>query len=300
MTTATTSPPQARKNKVKCVCCEESFATHNLYCPKCHAPAEVSSVVADRGTPPQFISVIGPSGAGKTVYLGMLLDMLSQGKCSLRGLPNGPFSLEVQQETIRALEQQRFPEKTPSEADQWRWVHCEVAPAKRPKRIVDIVTPDLAGESIAMELEHEATYPVIQSVISKSAGLLILFDSAQARDDGRTEDIFAMKLVSYLAKQFRGEGPLRWGKSKVPIAIIYTKADSCPEAMEDPQDFARATMPGFVQGCERHFGRHRFFASGIVGSYAMGVDGYGRRQHMPLHVEPRGIIEPLEWLMEQV
>ncbi len=299
MTTATTKP-SARSAQLTCACCEKSFAVQSLYCPECHAPAEVSKVVTERGTPPQFVSVIGPSGAGKTVYLGMLLDMLSQGTCSLRGLPNGPFSLEVQQETIRALEQQRFPEKTPSEADQWRWVHCEVAPAKRPKRIVDIVTPDLAGEAIALELEHENTHPVIRSVISKSRGLLILFDSAQARDDGRTEDIFAMKLVSYLANLFRGEGPLKWRKSRVPIAIIYTKADSCPEAMEDPQAFAKATMPGFVQGCERHFGRHRFFAAGIVGSYAMGVDGYGRRQHMPLHVEPRGIIEPLEWLMEQV
>ncbi len=299
MTTATKTPP-ARSKDIACACCERSFSQQNLYCPTCHAPAEVSSVVRERGTPPRFLTLLGPSGAGKTVYLGMLLDMLAQGTCSLRGLPNGPFSLAVQQETIRALEKQRFPEKTPSEADQWRWVHCEVAPAKRPKRIVDIVTPDLAGEAIALELERENTFPVIRSVIGKSGGLLVLFDSAQAREDGRTEDIFAMKLVSYLANTFRAEGPLSWRKSRIPIAIIYTKADSCPEAMEDPHGFAKATMPGLVQGCERHFGKYQFFASGVVGSYALGVDGYGRRQHMPLHVEPRGIIEPLEWLMEQI
>ena len=299
MTITATRPP-SQSAQITCVCCEKPFGIQSQDCPGCHAPADLSKVVAERGVPPKFVSVIGPSGAGKTVYLGMLLDMLSKGTCSLRGLPNGPFSLDVQQETIRALEQQRFPEKTPTEADEWRWVHCEVAPAKRPKRIVDVVTPDLAGEAIALELEHESTYPVIRSVLSKSAGLLVLFDSAQARDDGRTEDIFAMKLVSYLANLFRGEGPLRWRKNRLPIAIIYTKADACPEAMEDPQAFAHATMPGFVQGCDRHFARHQYFASGIVGSYAMGIDGYGRKQHMPLHIEPRGIIEPLEWLMEQV
>lgn len=292
--------PETRDHQIPCACCDHLIATRHLFCPHCHTPMEVSQAVASRGEAPQFITLLGPSGAGKTVFLGMLLDMLSKGNRPLRGLPNGPFSLAVQQETIDALQKQRFPEKTPSEADQWRWVHCEVTSARRPRRVVDIVTPDLAGEAIALELEHENSHPVIRSVIAKSAGLLVLFDSERARDDGRTEDIFAMKLISYLANVSGGTGPLQRRKSRVPLSIILTKSDSCPEAQRNPEEFASATMPGLVQGCRRHFSQYHFFASGIVGSCALGIDGYGRRLHMPLHVEPHGIMEPLEWLMEQM
>ncbi|MGD9856155.1 MAG: hypothetical protein AB7U20_14520 [Planctomycetaceae bacterium] len=293
-------PAESRDYQIECACCEHLVATRHLFCPNCHTPLEVSQAVSLRGAPPQFITLLGPSGAGKTVFLGMLLDMLSKGNRPLRGLPNGPFSLAVQQETIDALQKQRFPEKTPSEADQWRWVHCEVSAAKRPKRVIDIVTPDLAGEAIALELEHENSHPVIRSVISKSGGLLVLFDSERARDDGRAEDIFAMKLISYLANVYKGNGSLPRRKCRVPLSIVLTKSDSCPEALNSPEEFATATMPGLVQGCRRHFAQYRFFASGIVGSYALGIDGYGRRMHMPLHVEPHGIMEPLEWLMEQM
>ncbi|MBX3438739.1 MAG: hypothetical protein KF861_14690 [Planctomycetaceae bacterium] len=296
----TASSGETREAQISCACCDHSIALRHLFCPNCHAPMEVSQAVASRGAPPRFLTLLGPSGAGKTVFLGVLLDMLSKGSRPLRGLPNGPFSLAVQQETIDALQKQRFPEKTPSEADQWRWVHCEVSSTKRPKRVLDIVTPDLAGEAIALELEHENSHPVIRSVIGKSAGLLVLFDSGRARDDGRTEDLFAMKLISYLANVYRASGPLQRRKCSVPLSIILTKSDSCPEALRNPEEFAAAAMPGLVQGCRRHFAHYRFFASGIVGSYALGLDGYGRRLHMPLHVEPHGILEPLEWLMEQL
>ena len=260
---------------------------------------EVSLAVAERGAPPRFLSILGPSGAGKTVYLGLLLDMLTKGSRGLRGVPNGPFSLAIQQETVRALQNHRFPEKTRAESDDWRWVHCEVAPANRPKRITDIVTPDLAGEAIALEVEHANTHPIIRSVISQSQGLILLFDSQRARDNGRDEDFFAMKLMSYLANVFGNGSPPKWRKIKVPIAVVFTKADTCPEAEEDPQGFAAATMPGLVQACSRHFAKHRFSAASIVGSYAMATDSYGRRSHMPLHVEPHGLLEPLEWMIGQ-
>jgi hypothetical protein len=39
---------------------------------------------------------------------------------------------------------------------------------------------------------------------------------------------------------------------------------------------------------------------GVVGSSAIAVDGYGRRMHLPLHTEVRGIMEPLEWIMKLV
>jgi hypothetical protein len=283
---------------IACVVCDGLTPETGLYCQTCHAPTEISQAVARRGTPPRFLSILGPSGAGKTVYLGLLLDMLSKGTASLRGVPNGPFSVAIQHETVRALQNRRFPEKTRSEADDWRWVHCEVSHVSRPRRLIDIITPDLAGEAISLEVERSGSYPIIRSVISQSEGLILLFDSQRAQDNGREEDVFAMKLMSYLENSLARSGPLR-RKLRIPISLVYTKADTCPEAFDDPEKFAAATMPGLVQSCRRHFAYYRFFAAGMVGSYAVATDGYGRRSQIPLHVEPRGLLEPLEWIMTQ-
>lgn len=298
--------------KLTCACCGNETVDRTGYCAHCQMPFEMSRAVNQRGTPARFVSILGRSGAGKTIYLGFLIDMLTRGTQNLRGLPHGAFSLATQQETVYALENRRFPEKTPSEADSWQWVHCEVSHVKKPKRFVDIMTPDFAGEAIAQEIERENTYPLIRSVVSRSEALLLLFDSTSARDDARGEDVFGMKLMSYLAKihgkadhptnlrSVSGGARRRWRKVRVPIAVVLTKSDSCPEAMDDPADFAAANLPGLVQACRRNFSQYDFFAAGVVGSSAVAVDGYGRRMHLPLHAEVRGILEPLEWIMARV
>ena len=141
---------------------------------------------------------------------------------------------------------------------------------------------------------------MIRSVVSRSEALLILFDSNCARDNARDEDFFAMKLMSYIAKIQGKSNGRRWRKLRVPISIVLTKADSCPEAMDNPAAFAAANLPGLVQACERNFSQYEFFAAGVVGSSTIAVDGYGRRMHLPLHTEVRGIMEPLEWIMKSM
>jgi hypothetical protein len=286
--------------KLTCACCGNETVDRGGYCGHCQMPFDMSRAVNDRGTPARFVSILGRSGAGKTIYLGFLIDMLTKGTQNLRGLPHGSFSLATQQETVYALENRRFPEKTASESDSWQWVHCEVSHVKKPKRFVDIMTPDFAGEAIEQEIEYENTYPLIRSVVSRSEALLILFDSNSARDNARDEDFFAMKLMSYIAKIQGKSNGRRWRKLRVPISIVLTKADSCPEAMDNPAAFAAANLPGLVQACERNFSQYEFFAAGVVGSSTIAVDGYGRRMHLPLHTEVRGIMEPLEWIMKSM
>ena len=190
-----TPESNAPVSKVSCACCGEETVNRGGYCGFCYVPLEVSRSVESRGEPAKFISVLGASGAGKTVYLGFLLDILTKGTRDLRGLPNGAFSVAVQQQTITALQHRRFPEKTPSESDSWQWVHCEITQKKKPKEFFDLVTPDFAGEAIAMEIERPKSYPTIRTVARKSEALLILFDSQRVRDAGRDEDFFGMKLA---------------------------------------------------------------------------------------------------------
>ena len=283
---------------VTCICCDTETLDRGGFCTHCQSRLDITRTVLKRGTPARFISVLGASGAGKTVYLGFLMDILSKGTRGLRGLPNGSFSIALQQQTMTALERHRFPEKTPSEADSWRWVHCEVSHSRKPKNILDLVTPDFAGEAVELEIERENSCPTVRAVVRKSEALLLLFDSQRARDSGRDEDFFAMKLMSYIANLHVKKGVKRWCKLRLPIAIVFTKSDTCPEAAENPAEFATANLPGLVQACERRFARFRVFAAGVVGSSATATDDYGRSMMVPLHIEPHGIIEPLEWMMK--
>jgi hypothetical protein len=286
--------------RITCVCCLQESFNNTGYCSQCRAPMDLSQTAAKRGTAVNFVSVLGASGAGKTVFIGMMLDILSKGTRGIQGLPNNSFSVAIQQHTIGALEARRFPEKTPSEAEGWQWVHAEVSTTGKRKNFLDVVTPDFAGEAIATELEHPGTYRAISSVISQSKAVILLIDSLGVRDSGRDEDFFGMKMASYIHNLRTSKASfVGRKKSKVPIAIVLTKTDSCPEAMEDPARFATDNMPGFRKFLDRNFANFHFFAAGVVGATAMLADHRGYFMDIPLHIEPRGIIEPLEWIIAQ-
>jgi hypothetical protein len=247
--------------------------------------------------PPRFISVLGESGSGKTVYLGMLMDMLSKGVLGMRGIAHGSHSVAVQDNTISSLERRRFPEKTCSETDEWQWVHCEVTRDRRNKRPLDLVTADFAGEAIALEIEQPGAYPAIRSLVSQSAGVLLLCDSISVCRASMNEDISALKLVSYIYEVQKANSAGRTDRRvKTPLAVVFTKCDQCPEAQEDPERFATNNMPRLSQICQAGFSRFRFFAARVVASTATSMDEYACSSHVALHVEPHGIAEPLDWI----
>ena len=288
------------KGRITCVCCLQESFNKSGYCSQCRAPIDLSMTAEKRGLPVNFVSVLGASGAGKTVFIGVLLDVLSKGVNGIQGLPTNSFSVAIQQQTIAALESRRFPEKTSSEAEGWQWVHCEVSLSEKRKNCLDVITPDFAGEAIATELDHPGSHVAIASVISQSKAVILLIDSLGIRDSGRDEDFFGMKMASYILNLQSAKSKFHAKrKSKVPLAVVLTKSDSCPEAMESPERFATDNMPGFARLLERNFSTFKFFASGVVGASAMLADHRGYVMEMPLHIEPHGVTEPLEWVIRQ-
>lgn len=265
-------------------------------CGSCHAPAMVIESILYNDREPKFVGVLGPSGVGKTVYLGMLLDMLSRGAGGLHGTAKGPFSLALHRNLILALERQRFPEKTPNEADRWEWVHCEVATGKRGP-VLDIVTPDVAGEAVMTELEHPKSNQTIRSLIGGCSGLVLLADIVQVVGDGQGQELFAMQLISYLDSL---RPTKRRGKVEVPVAIVFTKADLYEGAIRDPDGFARSNAPALWRLCDSRLKHYRFYCSGVAGSTGKLLDRDGREQIIPLRVEPQGIVEPFAWLLTQI
>ena len=266
-------------------------------CGSCFLPYKVIESIRSRPHPPQFVLVLGPTGVGKTVYLGMLLDLLARGAGGLQGLSRSPFSLTLHRNLILALERQRFPEKTPVETDRWHWLHCEIL-APRIKGAVDIVTPDVAGEAVMNEMENPGTSKTIRALINRCAGMVVLVDLVQVVADGQSQELFAMQLISYLDALRPGKKKSR--KVDVPVAIVFTKADLFEEWIGDPETFAKGNVAGLHSQCQSRLEHCAFFCSGVAGSTAKLLDRSGQESLVPLRIEPHGVIEPFAWMVNQL
>lgn len=263
-------------------------------CRHCHAPLALAQQAASQKILPQMVAAIGPSGSGKTVYLGMLADMLSRQDESIQLLARGAFSIKLQQSAMAALTRCEFPYKTPNEPDRWHWCHCQVL--RKGHQPTELIMPDLAGEALLEEVDHPNTYPVIRSFLSKCAGVMVLVDAPRVVTGDSDEDFHTMKLITYLcelAPDKKAGWPAR------PVALVFTKADECELCFEDPRGFAHRHTPGLVQHCRERLKRHEYFAVGVAGAcgYRNEPDG---RVHVPLRIEPRGIVEPFQWLLDQL
>jgi Double-GTPase 2 len=265
-------------------------------CASCNLPYKVIESILNRRTPLRFLGVLGPTGAGKTVYLGMLLDMLARGVSGLHGLAQSPFTLSLHRNVILALERQRFPEKTPVESDRWDWVHCALYAGKS-KTPYDIVTPDVAGEAVMGELENPGTHKTIHALIGGCAGLVVLVDVVQVIADGQGQELFAMQLVSYLDAL---KPRKRNRKIDVPVAIVFTKTDLWDEWIPNPEVFAKTNAPALYTQCRARLQRCSFYFSGVAGSTGRLIDRDGQEMLVPLRIEPRGIVEPFAWMINQL
>ena len=282
--------------QVPCYICDGGNTFDAELCRHCFAPMALAHQASTDKVRPQMLAAIGPSGAGKTVYLGMLLDMLSRQNGDLQMLARGAFSITLQQITMAALSRCEFPTKTPNEPDRWNWVHCQLRAARR-RRSIELMMPDMAGEAILEEVEHPGSYPVIQALLKKCAGVMVLVDAMKLREGSLDEDFFTMKLLSYLIEL---DGDRKRGWSRRPIAMVFTKADRCEECFLDPAGYAASHASGLMQHCQERFERFRFFAAGVAGSCAYLPTPDGGRVNIPLRIEPRGIVEPFEWLVSQL
>jgi hypothetical protein len=126
--------------------------------------------------------------------------------------------------------------------------------------------------------------------------VLVLIDAPRAESGESDEDFQTMKLISYLC-ELASDRHSGWPAR--PVALVFTKADQCEQCFENPAAFARRHTPGLVQQCRERLKRHQFFAVGVAGSIGVRNEPDGR-VYLPLRVEPRGIVDPFRWLLEQL
>lgn len=280
---------------ISCYICETDNTFDSEFCCHCAAPMALAHQAQSQKITPRMIAVVGASSVGKTVYLGMLMDMLSRRRDKMHVLARGAFSITLQQTTLSALSRCEFPQKTPNEPDRWNWVHCQI---RRPQQrgALEIIVPDMAGEAVLEEVDHPHTYRVVRSFLEKCTGAVLLIDAAKVMDGSRDQDFFAMKLLTYLS-ELNSNPKDNW--STRPLALVFSKADQCEQCMEDPAGYAQAHAAGLWQYCQDQFSRHRFFAAGVAGSCVSRESMTEGCLQVPLRIEPHGIVEPFEWLLEK-
>lgn len=281
-------------NQVACYVCGNGNTYDTELCRQCFAPMALAHQAASQKVMPHLLATLGGTMAGKTVYLGMLIDMLSRQPERLQLLARGAFSINLQQTAAGALSRGEFPEQTPCEPDRWNWVHCQVQ-SQGQKTPWELIVPDVPGEAILEELDHPRTYAAIYPLLAKAMGALVFVDALKLQDGALDEDYFTMKLLSSLAEV--DDRPKR-GWAWRPIAFVLTKADECENCFDDPATFAQSHAPGFWRQCKERFDNYRFFACGVAGACAYRITRTGRVR-VPLRIEPRGIVEPFEWLIRQ-
>lgn len=280
---------------VNCYICEGENTVDAEFCRDCSAPMALAHQANSQKILPRMVAVLGASAVGKTVYLGMLMDMLCREPGQLQLLARGAFSITLQQTTLKALARCEFPEKTPNEPDCWNWVHCQIRQPKQ-RWQAELIMPDMAGEAVMEEVDHPHTYRVISAFLKKCTAAMVLVDTMDLQEGGLDQDYFTMKLLSYLSEL---DDDPKHGWPQKPVALIFTKADQCEECRADPAGYARTHATGLWQQCQERFGQHKFFAAGVSGACALRQTRDGWVQ-VPLRVEPHGVVEPFEWLLAKI
>jgi len=296
-TTRTPANRSSTAGTIPCLICEKPNPTDVLACANCGAPMALIHEAVSQDRDPCIVTVVGDSNVGKTVYLGMLLDMLSKRADDFEAVPKGAYSVNLQHTVISYLASRQFPPKTAMEVDEWHWAYYQVSRGGHDAAIYDLVMPDMAGEALAAEVATPKTFTVIRALLEKSAGAVLLVDAALAAAGSTHPDFFALKLMSYL------DGVLatkRGEKMPTPVAIVLSKADYCPECFDDPRGFARTNLNRLWNICETRFQHFEFFATSVVGGLAYGSDESENVVPYPLHIAPRGILEPFEWVLTKL
>lgn len=293
MATSTVKSP----TETRCLICDTANQDDAILCSHCFAPMALVHDVAAQERDPQIVSVIGESNVGKTVYLGFLLDMLSQRAGDFLAVPRGAYSVDLQQTVVSHMAARMFPPKTPMEAHAWYWAYYQVRRNLPSSRWVDLVMPDMAGEAIAAEVAAPRTITVIRSLLEKSAGAVLLVDGALAAAGSPQPDFFALKLMTYLDGVLAAR---KEDKLSTPVAIVLSKADYCPDCFDNPRLFAQTNLNRLWNICDTRFKSFEFFATSVVGSLGYGTDEAENVIPYPLHVAPRGILEPFDWVLSKL
>ncbi|MEM1305340.1 MAG: hypothetical protein AAGG46_10615, partial [Planctomycetota bacterium] len=248
---------------VKCFVCEHENRSSVERCCECGTPIALSRQAAPPNRlgvfwrAPRLIAVVGGPRSGKTVFLGMLVDMLVRGALGRAVTLRGAFSLEMQQTATTALASGNYPEKSGADPEHWRWAHCRVHGSGR-RRSTEFVLADIAGEAWADEADHPGRRPALLALLRRAAGVVVIADAQRLHAGDHADEFVALKLLSMMDE--KQQKPLSRGRSaKRPLAMVLTKADELPSVSDEPNRFADTHAEVLLRECRGRFADVRAF-----------------------------------------
>lgn len=281
--------------EVSCFVCDGGNRHDAGRCRHCHAPLALTyQATARQAVKPQMLAILGPSGAGQTSYLGMLCDCLARQQEAVNAVFRGAFSVSLQQQVVASLVSQNFPASTSGTPELWHWNHVQITES-RSRRVRELIFPDMPGAVMERELNDD-TSPCTRALLNKCAGAVILLDTERIERGDPGPDFFAMKLLSYLGELGTSRNVAWRGK---PVAFLFTKVDRSQACYDAPREYAETHAPGLFRQASSSLDRFKFFATSIAGA-TLNLEADGAPLSIPLRIEPRGISEPMTWLLKHL
>ncbi|MEN1682197.1 MAG: hypothetical protein AAGJ46_21690 [Planctomycetota bacterium] len=281
--------PPGYSGPLDCLVCGGGNRETSDRCRSCAAPLELARQAATAKRAPHLVAVLGAASAGKTSYLGMAMDMLTRRVGGLRAEPKGALSIALQERATTALASGVFPEKTGAAAEQWDWTACRVE-CRRRRRSVDLVFADPSGDAWEEQANSPSASPALGGLLERSAAAIVLIDAQQLRAGDHTGEFALLKLLTQLPQRT----PKRW-----PLALVLTKADGCSIGDSGAEAFAASHAEALLTACRTRRPDTRVFAAQVAGGAATRRIS-GSRGAVPLRTEPRGVVEPIGWLLERL
>jgi hypothetical protein len=189
---------------------------------------------------------------------------------------------------------QHFPAPTAEDAESWHWNHLQITDSNR-RRVRELIFPDMSGTVMERDLDHHAS-PITRAFLNKCAGAIIMLDTQRIERGDPAPDFFAMKVLSYFG-EFGTKRNVSWRRK--PIAFVFTKADCSEACFDAPRRYAKTHVPGVSRQAASSLTRFDFFAASVAGA-TINLEIDGAPLSLPLRVEPRGIREPLVWMLKQL
>lgn len=292
---------------IECYLCGRDNMFDADACRHCHAPMSLARGMAETKQPvaPSIVTAIGADGSGKTVLLGMLLDILSRQRERTDVTTCNASSVALQQEALAALARGEFPDPTSPEAEHWKWAHCRLRRRSK-KQPAEIFFVDVSGKSLLYELEHRGSQPMIDGLFEKSQCFLLAIDAMRVNEGDKDEEFYAMQMLRRIIErrersqhtERRANGRRKGADVVAPnVAVVMTKVDQCEACFDNPHEYAKGQLANLAQLLEDGFPKHAFFGVSVVGAQAIRMTSEGRRRFAPLRVEPRGVMEPFRWIV---
>jgi GTPase SAR1 family protein len=244
------------------------------------------------------VALIGPSGAGKTVYLTMLYRELEMHtNPGLTFAPYGYKTIEEINRNLNYIQNGTFPPSTELGAH-FRYEALALYGNGILKRRFRLQIVDYAGEHLdefnisSDKWLHRSEF--FDYVLSSDA-LIIMLDCERllAKDETNLVHNFENVIVATLHTliQERSKDPTKLFDN--PVALVFSKSDLI-KSKED-KEYIIQSLARLISICKTRFRYFRYFYVSSIGSTPV-LDNQGVRTP-PKEIIPIGVVEPILWLL---